>query len=155
MHEDEQFNIQSPVVYSLLSEQSNFIQSDHANGQHGFFFLFLLFTSYQLPVFALSFLPFIFHFVFVTTLLLLRDNNLLVKLTFLTIFILHQNQSQRGFLTNGFFLNCSKKEQTPAGVIYIYIRTFLKFGIKIRSQKKVIRVQSRDFCISAGDFGTL
>jgi hypothetical protein len=54
-----------------------------------------------------------------------------------------------------FFLTAQKRSKLRQGVIYIYIRTFLKFGIKIRSQKKVIRVQSRDFCIYAGDFGTL
>jgi hypothetical protein len=34
---------------------------------------------------------------------------------------------------------------------YIYVRIFFKFDAKISSQKKVMRVQSWEICISAGD----
>ncbi len=55
---------------------------------------------------------------------------------------------------NWFFLAAQYRSKLWINDIYTCIRTFVQFGVTRPSQKKVIRVQSWDFCIFAGDFGT-
>jgi hypothetical protein len=57
-------------------------------------------------------------------------------------------------MKNRIFLAAQNWSKLRINDIYMYIKRFQKFGEEIPSQKKVIKVQSIDYCIFAGDFGT-
>ncbi len=57
-------------------------------------------------------------------------------------------------MKNRIFLAAQNRGKLRINDIYISIKRFPKFGEEIPSQKKVIKVQSIDFCMFAGDFGT-
>ncbi len=59
-----------------------------------------------------------------------------------------------GSWKNDFFLAAPKRSKLWWNDIYLYLRLFAKYGAKWTSQKIVIRVQSWDFGILAGEIGT-
>ena len=83
----------------------------------------------------------------------MREISLAFDLTFLTLGL-----SLGGVLKKiqnfNFFERAQKRSKLSENDIDVYLRLFLKYGAKLPSQKKIMRVQSRSDGISAGESGT-